>query len=157
MLLDWDTFRPGVSLLRWQSVMTGILEPQGAVPHALTLLGGVRFIAWYLRCPFLGECRRVSRHFWDCRTRLGYGPTTGSLDAIWTMLAFAKSPGTKPGDLAGKRFTRPGGPVQFESMFVIDIPPGMYVRWPSLAGKPSGKLLYQVSCNRTWFDVRFHE
>ena len=28
-------------------------------PEALTLLGEARFIAWRLRCPFLGECRRI--------------------------------------------------------------------------------------------------
>ena len=50
------------------------LEPQGAVSLALTLLGGVRFIAWRLRHHLLGECRRGPSHFWECRTRLGYGP-----------------------------------------------------------------------------------
>ena len=57
-LVDWVThgrpcwrvpIQPGMSLLRWQSVMTGILEPQGAVPQALILFGGVGFIAWRLR------------------------------------------------------------------------------------------------------------
>ena len=43
----------------------------------------------------------------------------GSLSAMWTILAFAKSLGTKPGDLAGHRFTRPKSPVQCESMLVI--------------------------------------
>ena len=42
--------------------------------QALTLLGGARFIAWCLRRPFLGECRRGPRHFWECRVCLGYGP-----------------------------------------------------------------------------------
>ena len=41
----------------------------------------------------------------------------GSLGAMSTLLAFAKSPGTKPGDLAGHRFTRPKDLVQCESMF----------------------------------------
>ena len=43
-------------------------------PQALTLLGGVRFIAWRLRRPFLGEWRRGPRHLWECRGCLGYGP-----------------------------------------------------------------------------------
>ena len=42
-------------------------------PQALTLLGGVRFIAWRLKRPFLGEYRRISRHL-GCRARLGYTP-----------------------------------------------------------------------------------
>ena len=46
------------------------------------------------------------------------------------MLAFAKSPGMKPGDLAGHRFTRPESLVQCESMLIIVWPPSMYVRWP---------------------------
>ena len=33
----------------------------------------------------------------------------GSLDATWTIVAFAKSPAMKPGDLTGHRFTRPDG------------------------------------------------
>ena len=39
-----------------------------------------------------------------------------SLGAMWTVLAFAKSPRTKPGDCAGHRITRPEGLVQCESM-----------------------------------------
>ena len=50
---------------------------------------------------------------------------------MWTMLAFDKSPGTKPGDLAGHRLTTPKGPVQCESILVIDTPPGIYNRQPS--------------------------
>ena len=53
------------------------LASAGGVPQTLTLFGGVRFIAWLMRFPSLGECRRGPRHFWDCRTRLGYGPSTG--------------------------------------------------------------------------------
>ena len=40
---------------RSRFALTGILEPQGVVPQALNLLGGVRFIAWRLRRPFLGN------------------------------------------------------------------------------------------------------
>ena len=36
-----------------------------------------------------------------------------------------------PGGLAGYRFTRPRGPVQCESMLIIDTSPGIYARWPS--------------------------
>ena len=52
---------------------------RGVVPQALTLLGGVRFIAWCLRRPFLGECQRGPRHFWECRVRLVYGPARTNL------------------------------------------------------------------------------
>ena len=41
-------------------------------PRALTHLGGVRFIAWRLRRPFLGKCRRGPRYFWECRAYMGY-------------------------------------------------------------------------------------
>ena len=44
----------------------------GGRPQALTLFGGVGFIARRLRGPFLGECRRGLRHFWKCRARVGY-------------------------------------------------------------------------------------
>ena len=33
-----------------------------------------RFIAWHLRYPFSGGCRRWPRHFWSQRVYLGYGP-----------------------------------------------------------------------------------
>ena len=36
-----------------------------------------------------------------------------------------------PGDLAGHRFTRPEGLVQYESMLVIDTPPQLYTRYPN--------------------------
>ena len=42
-----------------------------------------------------------------------------SLGAMWTMLTFAKSPGTKTGDFASHRFTRPGGLGQCESMLSL--------------------------------------
>ena len=49
-----------------------------AFPSALNLLLGVRFTAWYVRRPNLEECRRSSRHFWECRACLGYGNVSGS-------------------------------------------------------------------------------
>ena len=60
----WVTLRPAVvSTARiWSGVShlwTEYLEPQGSIPLTLTLLGGVRFIAWRLRRPFLGECRHI--------------------------------------------------------------------------------------------------
>ena len=38
---------------------------RGPSRQALTLLGGVKFIAWLQRRPFLGECRQGLRHFWN--------------------------------------------------------------------------------------------
>ena len=38
---------------------------------------------------------------------------------MWTILAFAKSPSTKPDDLAGHGFTIPRGPVKCDSMLVM--------------------------------------
>ena len=38
---------------------------KGPSPQVLTLFGGVRFTAWRLRRPSLGECRRGPRHFWS--------------------------------------------------------------------------------------------
>ena len=64
----------GSSGNRSRFVLTGILEPQGAIPQALTLLGEARLITWRLRCLFLGECRRGLRHFGECGACLGYGP-----------------------------------------------------------------------------------
>ena len=40
---------------------TFLLEPQRAVPQALTLLWRTKFIAW--KCTFLGKCQRGPRHF----------------------------------------------------------------------------------------------
>ena len=68
---------PGSSGSRSRFALTGILEPQGAVPRTLTLLEVTRFIAWRLRRTFLGECRRGPRHFDECRACLGYGPAPG--------------------------------------------------------------------------------
>ena len=54
------------------------LEPQEAVPQALTLLGRARFIAWRLRFPlFMGILTGV-KQFWECRACLGYGPVPRS-------------------------------------------------------------------------------
>ena len=50
------------------------LSLRGPSPQVLTLLGGVRFIAWCLRLPFLGECRQGPKHFGECRTHLCYSP-----------------------------------------------------------------------------------
>ena len=46
-------------------------------PQVLTLSGGARFIAWCLRCLFLGECQQDSRHFWNNQTCVGYSPAPG--------------------------------------------------------------------------------
>ena len=47
-------------------------------PHqALNLLGEVRFISWPQKHPFLGECRRGHKHFWECRANLSYGFALG--------------------------------------------------------------------------------
>ena len=48
-----------------------LLEPQGAVPQALTLSGGARFIAWR---SFLRKCQQGLKHFWECQVCLSYGP-----------------------------------------------------------------------------------
>ena len=57
------------------------LEPQGALPQALTFFGSVRLITWRLRHLFffLEKCWQDLRHFWSHRVCLGYslvpGPT----------------------------------------------------------------------------------
>ena len=43
------------------------LSLRGMSSQALTLSSRAIFIAWYLRCLFLGECRQASRHFWNYR------------------------------------------------------------------------------------------
>ena len=53
------------------------IRPQGAISPGLYPLRGVGFIAWRLRAPQKGECRRGRRYFWPCRTRVGFGPATG--------------------------------------------------------------------------------
>ena len=47
-----------------QDTCPPLLKSQGAVSQALTVFGRARFIAWRLRCTFLGEYRRGQRHFW---------------------------------------------------------------------------------------------
>ena len=60
---------------RSRCALTGILRLRGSSHQALNLLGEVRLIAWRLRPPSLGECRRGPRHFWKhlkkalCHTR----------------------------------------------------------------------------------------
>ena len=50
----------------------------GPSTRALTLSREARFIAWYLRCSFFGECCHGSRYFWNGRVCVGYGPAPGS-------------------------------------------------------------------------------
>ena len=51
------------------------LRPHGAIPPGLYPLRG----GWvYCLAPQKGECRRGRRYFWPCRTRVGFGPATGS-------------------------------------------------------------------------------
>ena len=45
--------------------------------QALTLLGGVRIIAWCMRRLFLKECQWRPKHFCDRQAYLGYGSTPG--------------------------------------------------------------------------------
>ena len=73
----WSTPALCRGFFSWQSgicVRWSIsLSLRGPSPQALTLMGGVRFIAWHLRRPSWGECQRGPRHFWKCRTHLGSG------------------------------------------------------------------------------------
>ena len=69
--LKWVPGRPSIR----DSWM--ILEPQGTVPQALTLYGGVGFIARCLSPPFSGECPRGSRCFWNRRACVGFDPAPG--------------------------------------------------------------------------------
>ena len=50
------------------------LNLRGLSHQALTLLRVVRFIAWCLRGPFLGEYQWGPRHFWSHQACLGYSP-----------------------------------------------------------------------------------
>ena len=50
---------------------------RGPSPQALTLFGGVGFIARRLRRPEKGNADEGPRHFWNCLSRLGFGPATG--------------------------------------------------------------------------------
>ena len=61
----------------WKSDLTDKVKRsffQAAVVSTVLYGVGVRFIAWRLRRTFLGECQRRPRHFWNCRTHLGYSP-----------------------------------------------------------------------------------
>ena len=55
----------------WDRCSLNLMEPS---TFFLTLSGGASVIAWCMRCPSLGECRRGSRPFWNCRASVGYGP-----------------------------------------------------------------------------------
>ena len=50
--------------------------------------------------------------------------------AMCTIRAFARSSATKPGGLAGHRFTTPEGFVQCETIVVIVWLPDIYTKWP---------------------------
>ena len=52
---------------------------RGPSPLALTFLGGVMFISWRLRRPYLEECQWGPRHFWSGRAHLGYSPVPGPI------------------------------------------------------------------------------
>ena len=68
-------FFSGVSDIRTGRLISSSLR--GPSSHALTLLGAFRFIAWCLRRPSLGECRRGPRYSWSHRARLSHGPVSG--------------------------------------------------------------------------------
>ena len=68
----------GSANIRSTFALTGILEPQEAVPQPLTLLGEAKFIARGLRRLFLGECRQGSRHFLEMPSVSGLRP------CVWT-------------------------------------------------------------------------
>ena len=75
----WDTLRPAVlSAVRiWSGVSRHWthLEPRGrGAPQGFNPPRRVRFITKRLRRPFLRECQRVPRHFWECLSCLGYDP-----------------------------------------------------------------------------------
>ena len=72
--------RPWCQLHGSGRVCLGTGDPsglRGPYPKALTLFGGVKLIAWRLRRPSLGECRRGLRYFSKCRARVGCGPAPG--------------------------------------------------------------------------------
>ena len=61
---------------------SAFLEPQGAVPRAVIISGVASFIVWNLRHPFLGDCRRGTRHFWNGWACVGYSPAPGSWNHV---------------------------------------------------------------------------
>ena len=63
--------------------MTGILEPQGAVPQALSLFRGIDLIAW---CPFLGECLYGARDIF------------GTAGCMWVSVLLPDPPKKHPCD-----------------------------------------------------------
>ena len=67
----------GKPVFKWHTLRSVLLAPQGMSPQTLTLSGRARFIAWNLRHPFLGESWWGSRHFWNHKACVGYGPATG--------------------------------------------------------------------------------
>ena len=50
----------------------------GRPPRLLILSEGAKLITWRLRWHFFGECRRGSRHFWNCWVCVGYYPAPGT-------------------------------------------------------------------------------
>ena len=72
-----DALRPALLETMSCTLRPALLEPQEAVPQALTLSRGAMLITWRLRHPSLGECRRGLRHFWECQGYLGYSPAPG--------------------------------------------------------------------------------
>ena len=52
-------------------------KASSCVSQALTFPGGARFITWRRKRTFLGECRRIPRHFRARQAYLGYGPAPG--------------------------------------------------------------------------------
>ena len=82
LILIYMLHAEAFQLTVWHSCrMVNFLEPQGVVPQALTLFGGVRFIAWHL-------WRWGPMHFWECRTRLGSRPAPGPTlkKALYTLV-----------------------------------------------------------------------
>ena len=73
LLHSYGLVCPGLADGWSRCALNGILEPLGAVPQALTLLGGGRFISWRLRRLSLDECQRGPRHIWSRRACLSYG------------------------------------------------------------------------------------
>ena len=64
----------GTDLVRACYISGHTSSLSGLSPKVLILLGGVKFITWHLRHPFLEECQWSQRHFWECRAHLGYSP-----------------------------------------------------------------------------------
>ena len=103
------------------------------------------------------------------------GVVIGSLGAMWTMKAFAKSPDTKPNDLAGYSFNltrssratlvnnsshtrrlpnRSRGPFSLESIIVFDIPYGINAKPPSQLKSQRGM---NINILNTWGILLLHD